>query len=75
VGVVPVGAPALFRRLRRWFSADSIGVGDADEGMVATDGVGLKVTDRASRGPGSGAEVEGRRGVVSDVVRAGIVAG
>lgn len=36
-------------------------------GMVATEGVGLKVTERVSRGAGSGAELEGRRGVVSEV--------
>lgn len=40
-----------------------IGVG----GIVATEGVGLKVTERVSRGAGSGADVEGRRGVVSEV--------
>jgi hypothetical protein len=51
-----------------------MGVGDVDEGMVAIVGVGLKVTERASRGPGSGAEVEGRRGDVSEVVRAGMAA-
>lgn len=36
-------------------------------GIVATVGVGLKVTERVSRGAGSGAEFEGRRGVVSEV--------
>lgn len=64
-GLYPAGAPELLRRRRRWFSAESMGIGV--EGIVATEGVGLKVTVRDSRGPGSGAEVEGRRGVVSEV--------
>lgn len=63
----------LLRRRSRLFSADSIGAGD--DGIVAIIGVGLNVTERASRGPGPGGEAEeGRSGVVSEVVRDGIVA-